>query len=203
MPPLPAVDDSRVFTVRTLEDAVALRSLLDAGSVGRAVVVGAGYIGLEIAEALHARGVAVTVVERLARVLPTLDEPIAALVEEHVRAHVDLRLGAPSRRTRCSPRSTARRGRGRARGVRPGGGIAGGRGRCTGPRGALTVDDRMRTSLPDVFAAGDCVAPLHRVIGSAGVRAARPGGQQDRTGRGHGRRGRRRDVRRASSGRPW
>ncbi|MGH3882829.1 MAG: NAD(P)/FAD-dependent oxidoreductase, partial [Pseudonocardiaceae bacterium] len=95
LPPLPGLDDDRVVTVRTLEDAITLRSLLDAGRIGRALVVGAGYVGLETAEALRARRVAVTVTEALPRVMPTLDEPLAALVADEVRRHgVDLRLGA-------------------------------------------------------------------------------------------------------------
>ena len=162
VPPLPGLAGRPVFTVRTIEDTGALKALLDAGALRTAVVVGAGYIGLETAEALHARRVATTVVERLPRVLPTVDEPIAALVEEHVRAHVDVRLGAdadavlaeidPDVVVVCT-------------GVRPAGGIAAAAGAATGPGGALVVDDRMRTSLPGVFAAGDAIAPFHRVLG--------------------------------------
>src|SRR5438105_3775049 len=95
VPPIPGLGDPHVFTVRALEDAMALRGLLDAGRVGRALVVGAGYIGLEMAEALAERGVSVVVAELLPRVMPNLDEPLAALVEEEVRRHgVDLRLGS-------------------------------------------------------------------------------------------------------------
>src|SRR4029077_17510229 len=95
LPPLPGLRDPHVFTVRTLEDAKALRGLLDAGRIRRALVVGAGCIGLEMAEALTARGVSVVVAEMLPRVMPNLDEPLAALVEEEVRRYgVDLRLGA-------------------------------------------------------------------------------------------------------------
>lgn len=161
-PPIAGLAGRRVFTVRTIEDNSALRDLLDAGMVRTAVVVGAGYIGLETAEALHERDVATTVVERLPRVLPTVDEEIAKLVERHVREHVDLRLDAdadavlaevdPDVVVVCA-------------GVRPAGGIAAAAGAATGPGGALTVDDRMRTSLPDVYAAGDCIAPWHRVLG--------------------------------------
>lgn len=147
------------FTVRTLEDAVALRALLDSGEVRSALVVGAGYIGLEMAEALHARGCAVTVVERLPRVLTTLDTEVAALVEQHVREHVDLRLGATGEPPAADVVVLAA-------GVAPSGGIAADAGARTGPRGALLVDDRMRTSLPGVWAAGDCIAPMHRVLGA-------------------------------------
>ena len=145
-----------MFTVRTIEDTSALQELLDAGAVRTAVVVGAGYIGLETAEALHARGVATTVVERLPRVLPTVDEPMAALVEEHVREHVDLRLAtdADAVLAEVDPDVVVV-----CTGVRPAGGIAAAAGAETGPGGALLVDDRMRTSLPGVYAAGDAVAP--------------------------------------------
>lgn len=146
------------FTVRTLADAIALRALLDTGEVRSALVVGAGYIGLEMAEALHARGCAVTVVERLGRVLTTLDAEVAARVEEHVREHVDLRLGFAGEPPAADVVVLAT-------GVAPAGSIAADAGAVTGARGALLVDDRMRTSLPGVWAAGDCIAPIHRVLG--------------------------------------
>jgi CoA-dependent NAD(P)H sulfur oxidoreductase len=175
LPPIPGLDDDRVFTVRTLEDAISLRSLLDAGHVGRALVVGAGYIGLELAEALVARGVTVTVAEALPKVMPNLDTPIAALVEDEVRRHgVDLLLGARVLGVRSTPDGLQVLMDGRvvmvdavvvAAGVRPAGSVAAEAGAVTGPGGALLVDDRMRTSLPDVFAVGDCIAPYHQVIG--------------------------------------
>jgi NADPH-dependent 2,4-dienoyl-CoA reductase/sulfur reductase-like enzyme len=155
------VRSDRVFTIRTLEDAIALRSLLDAGRVGHALVVGAGYIGLEMAEAFAVRGCAVTVVERLDRVLPGFDEPIASTVEAHVREHVDLRLGADLHEVLDPAPDVVVL----ATGVRPEATIAAAQGARTGPAGALLVDARMRTSLPDVWAAGDCIAPHHRVLG--------------------------------------
>lgn len=159
-PSVPGVRRDRVFTVRTLEDAIALRSLLDAGRVARALVVGAGYIGLEMAEALAARGCAVTVVERLDRVLPGFDEPVAALVEQHVRERVDLRLGTDVGDAGDVAPDVAVLGTG----VRPASTVAARAGARTGPGGALLVDDRMHTDLPGVWAAGDCIAPHHRVL---------------------------------------
>ncbi|MGE3287622.1 MAG: FAD-dependent oxidoreductase [Pseudonocardia sp.] len=160
-PALDGVRSDRVFTIRTLEDAIALRSLLDAGRVGHALVVGAGYIGLEMAEAFAARGCAVTVVERLDRVLPGFDEPIASAVEANVREHVDLRLGTDVGTALDPPPDVVVL----ATGVRPQTSVAAECGARTGPAGALLVDSRMRTSLPDVWAAGDCIAPHHRVLG--------------------------------------
>lgn len=158
--PLPGIDRDRVFTIRTLEDAIALRHLLDAGRVGRALVVGAGYIGLEMAEAFAARGCAVTVVERLGRVLTALDEPVAAQVEAHVREHVDLRLSADVADAIAERPDVVVL----ATGVRPAATVAAAAGARTGPAGALLVDEAMRTSLPGVWAAGDCVAAHHRVL---------------------------------------
>ncbi|KWX01051.1 pyridine nucleotide-disulfide oxidoreductase [Carbonactinospora thermoautotrophica] len=175
LPPVPGLSDQRVFTVRALEDAISLRSLLDAGRIGRALVVGAGYIGLEMAEALAARGVAVTVVEMTSQVMPNLDAPIAALVEKEVRRQgVDLRLGARLEEVRRTADQLEAVIDGSslavdvivlAVGVRPGSDIAAAAGAATGPGGALLVDDQMRTSLPDVYAVGDCIAPYHRVLG--------------------------------------
>lgn len=158
---VPDIGADRTFAVRTLEEAIALRGLLDAGKVGSALVVGAGYIGLEMAEALVARGCSVTVVERLDQVLPTLDTEVAAVVEEHVRQHVDLRLGTDA----TAPGLPAVDLAVVSVGVRPAATLAATAGAQTGPAGALLVDAEMRTSLPGVWAAGDCIAPLHRVTG--------------------------------------
>ena len=175
VPPIPGLDDDHVFTVRTLENAISLRSLLDAGHVGRALVVGAGYIGLEMAEALVARGVSVTLVEALPGVLSILDPPIAAHVEEEVRRHgVDLRLNARLNEVRRTAQGLEAKVDGAvvtvdavviAVGVRPTSGLAAEAGADTVLGGALLVDERMRTSLPDVFAAGDCIAPHHLLLG--------------------------------------
>jgi NADPH-dependent 2,4-dienoyl-CoA reductase/sulfur reductase-like enzyme len=174
VPPLPGLDDDAVFTVRTLESAVRLRSLLDAGRVGRAVVIGGGYVGLEMAEALHARGVAVTVVEMLSQVMPNLDEPMAALVEKELRRQgVDVRLSTALERVYRDRHGLHAVVGGDslpvdavilAVGVRAAGSVAAAAGAQTGPGGAVLVDDHMRTSLPDVFGCGDCIAAHHLVL---------------------------------------
>ena len=93
-PPVPGLDEPRVFTIRSLDEAIGLRRLLDSGTVRRAIVVGAGYVGLETAEALVCAGVDVDVVEALPGVLGTVDEPVAALVQAELERHARLRLGA-------------------------------------------------------------------------------------------------------------
>ena len=115
-----------------------------------------------MAEALAERGCPVTVVERLDRVLPNLDPEMAAHVEPHVREHVDLRLGTDAAHA-CDPAPDLAV---LSVGVRPATTLLSAAGAVTGPAGALLVDDRMRTSLDGVWAAGDCIAPLHLVTGS-------------------------------------
>lgn len=169
VPDLPGVDDPRVVTVRRLDDAMALRSRLD--GVRRAVVVGAGYVGLEMAEALCERGIEVTVVDRLTRVLTTVDESIAAMAEEETRRHCEVRLGAGL--VALHPSSSGVRVEVEdgelvadlvvlALGVRPATSLV--PELAALPNGALVVDERMRTSHEAVWAAGDCVALHHRVL---------------------------------------
>lgn len=179
VPPFPGLDAAlrggRAFTVRALEDAVRLRDLLEAGEARRALVVGAGYIGLEMAEALRARRLDVVVVELQDQAMPNLDPELAALVEAEVRQHsVDLRLNTGLTELRATATSLVAVLDGEpepfdvvvvATGVRPNGAIAAAAGARADATGALLVDSRMRTSLPRVIAAGDCVAPYHRLLG--------------------------------------
>lgn len=191
LPALPGLDDERVLTVRTLEGALLLRSLLDAGRISRALVVGAGYLGLEMAEALHTRGVAVTVAEALPMVMPTLDEPVASLVADEVRRHgVELRLDAQFHGVSRAEHQLVALVDGAelpvdvvvmAVGVRPAAHLATDSGARTGPRGALLVDEQMRTSLDHVYAAGDCIATEHLVLGRPAFVPLGPAG--NKTGR--------------------
>ena len=175
-PPVPGLDRPGVFTIRSLDEAIELRRFLDSGAVRRAIVVGAGYIGLETAEALVCAGVDVEVVEALPRVLGTVDEPIAELAREELERHSRLRLGA-----RLDAVRAGLAGRGLtavvdgaeistdllviATGVRPATELLIRAGARHLPDRSVVVDAGMRTSLPDVFAAGDCVALPHLVLG--------------------------------------
>jgi NADPH-dependent 2,4-dienoyl-CoA reductase/sulfur reductase-like enzyme len=174
-PPVPGLDRPGVFTIRSLDEAIELRRFLDSGAVRRAVVVGAGYIGLETAEALVCAGVEVEVVEALPRVLGTVDQPIAELAREELERHARLRLGARLDAVR------GQAGRGLtavvdgaeigtdlvviATGVRPATELLIRAGARHLPDRSVVIDAGMRTSLPDVFAVGDCVALPHLVLG--------------------------------------
>jgi CoA-dependent NAD(P)H sulfur oxidoreductase len=176
-PPVPGLDKRRVFTIRSLDEAIGLRRLLASGAVRRAVVVGAGYIGLETAEALVCAGVDVDVVEALPGVLGTVDPPIAALAQAELEQHTRLRLGA---RLEAVDRGSTPDGCLAAMvdgekvltdlvviavGVRPATDLLIQAGAQHLPVGAVVVDAGMRTSLPGVFAAGDAVALPHLVLG--------------------------------------
>lgn len=176
-PPVPGLDERRVFTIRSLDEAIELRQVLAHGLARHAVVVGAGYIGLETAEALVSAGLDVDVVEALPRVLNTVDEPVAALVQAELERHTRLRLGA---RLEAVDRGIAP-GCGLtavvdgteiatdlvviAVGVRPATDLLIQAGAGHLPDRSVVVDEGMRTSLPDVYAAGDAVALPHLVLG--------------------------------------
>jgi CoA-dependent NAD(P)H sulfur oxidoreductase len=177
-PPVPGLDRPGVFTIRSLDEAIELRRFLDSGAVRRALVVGAGYIGLETAEALVCAGVEVEVVEALPRVLGTVDEPIAELAREELERHARLRLRA---RLDAVLGQAGPAGGGLtavvdgveigtdlvviATGVRPATELLIRAGAQHLPDRSVVVDAGMRTSLPDVFAAGDCIALPHLVLG--------------------------------------
>ena len=181
VPRWPGIDAKGVLQLRTLDDAAEVERLLVAGA-RRAVVVGAGYIGLEVAEGLLERGLHVTVVERLdAPMGAVLDADMASDVASAMRAAgIDLRLGtAVTGFTVSGGRVTAvemmagTKAAGAVEadivmiglGVRPNADLARAAGIGVGESGGITVDDHMRTDTPHVWAAGDCVESHHRMTG--------------------------------------
>jgi NADPH-dependent 2,4-dienoyl-CoA reductase/sulfur reductase-like enzyme len=175
-PPWPGIDAAGVLQLRTLDDAAEVERLLVAGA-RRAVVVGAGYIGLEVAEGLLKRGLHVTVVERLdAPMGAVLDPDMAADVADAMRAaDIDLRLGtAVTGFTVQGGRVTAvQTAAGTVDadivmiglGVRPNAELARAAGIGVGESGGIQVDDHLRTDRPHIWAAGDCVESRHRLTG--------------------------------------
>jgi NADPH-dependent 2,4-dienoyl-CoA reductase/sulfur reductase-like enzyme len=174
-PSLPGIDAKGIFGVQTLDDGLALRGALEAGKPRRAVIVGAGYIGLELAEALCAWGVEATVIGRgEAPLLPALDPDMAGLVTDAMRGFgMNVRFGETvtgfeARGGRVSavvtdqgtvPTDLVILGLG----VLPNTALAEEAGISLGPTGAIAVDRRMRTSAEGVWAAGDCVEKFHRI----------------------------------------
>lgn len=163
-----------VFLLHSMADTFALTEALDRG-VRDALVVGAGYIGVEMVEALTARGLAVTQVEALPEVLPTVDPELGRLVRERIeKAGVDVVTGVAVSSVRREGRLVVE-GAGSFRrevdlvlvvvGVRPDTALARTAGVDLGVKGAIAVDRAMRTSVPHVWAAGDCVVTHHRLLG--------------------------------------
>lgn len=173
-PPLPGIDDPRVLTLRNLQDMDRVKAA--AARAGRALVIGAGFIGLEAAEQLRRIGKIVTLVEAADQVLPPLDPEIAAPVADALReGGVELALGdviasfadegGALVATLKSGRKIAADFAVLAIGVKPESALAAGAGLALGARGAIRVDGFMRTSDPDIYAAGDAVESVDRATG--------------------------------------
>ncbi|WHP16166.1 FAD-dependent oxidoreductase [Cellulomonas sp. ES6] len=184
-PALPGADLPEVMVLRRVGDMDRIKARVDEalaahgrGERGpvRAVVVGAGYIGLETAENLHHRGVRVAVVETADQILPPVDREIAVPVEQHLRSRgVELHLSTAAAAFVARPDggvdvelTSARTLRADlvvlAVGVRPAAGLARDAGLEIGERGGVVVDEQMRTSDPHIWAAGDVVETPHTVL---------------------------------------
>lgn len=175
-PPLPGIDLPNVFTVRTVPDADAIRAETERCQVARAVVVGAGFIGLEMVENLQRLGMSVTLVEKADQVLPPLDPEMAAMVAGALQQMgVEVITGDGIAAFEGEGRATAvRLESGRAvegeifilgLGVRPDTRLARAAGLEIGATGAIKVDTHMRTSDPSIYAAGDAVEMIHLATG--------------------------------------
>ena len=115
VPPIPGRELPGVYQLRTIPDTLAIREKVDSGTVKRAVVVGGGYIGLEMVESFTARGIQVTIIERLPQLAPPYDEDVAKHIKNELTKHgVDVRLnesveeiiGSPENRASTSQNST-------------------------------------------------------------------------------------------------
>ena len=173
-----------VHLLHSMGDTFALMRTLEEAAPASAVIVGAGYIGLEMADAFTTRGLRVIQMEQLPEVLPTVDPQLGAHVHTQLtRRGVEVLTGTTVKR--ISPAATGAAGRLQVEataadgspvtrtadvvlvvvGVRPDTELAADAGAGLGARGAIAVDSGMRTNLPDVFAAGDCVVTHHRLLG--------------------------------------
>ena len=173
-----------VHLLHSMGDTFELMRTLETLQPASAVIVGAGYIGLEMAEGLSARGLAVTQLEQLPEVLPTVDPSLGALVHAELSAHgITVKTQTTVQRVGRAPVGSASRFQVDATdasgnpvdvfadmvlvvvGVRPNTALAKTAGAELGVGGAISVDPRMRTNLDRVFAAGDCVVTSHRLLG--------------------------------------
>lgn len=173
-PDIDGLDMSGVFLLHTMENSFGVRDYLIQENPRSALIIGAGYIGLEMADALTHRGLDVTVASRPRTVLPTVDEEIGELVEQELQDRgVRLWTGVQiSQIERVNEHLEARSSGGDKRtadvvivatGVRPDSDLARTAGVQLGPNGAIRVSRKMETNIPGIYAAGDCTETWHRV----------------------------------------
>jgi len=191
-PKLSGIESSRIFTLRNIPDTYRIKDYVDHMKPRRAIVVGAGFIGLEVAENLHKRGVKVTVVELADHVIGPLDYDMAALVHQHMKTKevefylkdgvesfvdfdnsIDVKLS--SGRTLKADMVIM------GIGVRPEAKLAAEAGLKIGKTGGIFVDEYMQTSNSDIYAVGDAVEIKDFVSGNqALIPLAGPANKQGR-----------------------
>ena len=175
-PPLPGIELPGIFVVRTVPDSRQIREWIDGKSAKSAVIVGGGFIGLEMAENLAHRGLSVTIVEMLNQVMPPLDPEMARPVQQHLEKHgVHVALGdgvagfeAKDGQIVVTTQSGAEHAGDLvilAIGVRPETALAKAAGLELGARGGIRVDEQMRTSDANIWAVGDAVEVKDVVTG--------------------------------------
>jgi NADPH-dependent 2,4-dienoyl-CoA reductase/sulfur reductase-like enzyme len=205
LPPIPGADLDGIFPIRYLTDTDRITSYVRDRSPRKALVVGGGYIGLEVAENLCGLGMEVALVEAEDRVALAYGPEVSGRVEDELEANgVEVFTGRKVEEFVGDGRVRAVRFGGTEReaelvilgvGIRPNAEIAREAGAKVGPTGALKIDRRMRTAIPDVWAAGDCVETTNLVSGKpawaplgdtanqmgrvAGTNAASPAGEDN------------------------
>lgn len=195
MPPLSGVDLPFVFKLWTVTDMDRLASFIDQSCPRHAVIVGGGYIGIEMAEALVKRGLETTIVEKLSRVMAIMDPEFSFLIARELRAQgVRILTGSGLRAISPDPRGVDLED-GRhldadlvlvSVGVRPELDLARNAGLAIGASGGLAVDEYLATSDPDIFAAGDLIEVTELVSGkSVRIPLAGPANRQGRLAAGN------------------
>jgi NADPH-dependent 2,4-dienoyl-CoA reductase/sulfur reductase-like enzyme/rhodanese-related sulfurtransferase len=191
-PPIPGIDLPGIFTLRTVPDTDRIKEYIETNKPRRALIVGAGFIGLEMAENLHRLGLQVTIVEMAEQVMTPLDFEMAAEVHQHLKTkNVEFYLKeAVTAFAREKGRIVARLSGGKTLavdvvvlgiGVRPDASLAKAAGLEVGPRGGIKVNEHLQTSDPDIYALGDAIEFPHPIIGrSTTTYLAGPANKQGR-----------------------
>lgn len=174
IPDIEGIDLPGVYALHTMDDSFAVqRHLLDQAPQS-VIIVGAGYIGVEMADAFVHRGLEVTLVGKTQSVLATIDQSLGHIIADelrrhgvHVRTNVDVNQISRADCLRVNGSNGFEKAADLvlvATGVKPQSSLAASAGVTTGTRGAIRVDDRMRTNVADIYAAGDCVETWNRVL---------------------------------------
>jgi len=191
VPPIKGVDKSHVFTLRNINDTRRIKAFMDANHPKTAALIGSGFIGLEMCENLKELGMHITLLEKLPQITPALDTDMAVHVEEYVKQNgVNVYTDVTVREITCNNVVLAD---GQtipadmvivSTGVRPNTALAKTAGMKLGVSDAIRVDTKMRTSLPDIYACGDCIEhfdvvtgkPFYRPLGSTANKTGRIAG---------------------------
>ena len=191
-PRLPGVGLERVFTLRTVEDTFRIKEFIQKNKPRSAVLAGGGFIGLELAENLRELGMEVTIVQRPKQLMNPFDADMAALIHAEMRRHgVQLALGSTVEGFASTNRGVEVLRKDEpslqadmvvlAIGVTPDTALAKSAGLALGIKDSILVNDRLETSVPDVYAAGDAVQVRHAVTGQdALISLAGPANKQGR-----------------------
>lgn len=184
------VDDARIFTLRTIPDTLRIKSWIDEKHAKTAVVVGGGYIGVEMAENLAQAGLAVTVVEMADHLIAPLDYDMACDAHHYMRSKgIDLRLKTGVQGFKPGEKLTVLLDNGSidtdmvilSIGVRPDSTLAKDAGLTVNPRGAICVNEHMQTSNEHIYAVGDAIEIVNFVTNTAGyIPLAGPANKQGR-----------------------
>ncbi len=188
LPPIPGADSQHVFTLRNINDMNRIKDYIDANQPRSAAIIGTGFIGMEVCENLKRLGMEVTMLEKLPQVMPGLDYDMAAHVEEHLKKNgvtvltdVTVTNIAKSSVALSDGREIPAEMVLLSTGVRPNAELAASAGIALGVAGAIRVDSRMQTNIPDVYACGDCAEQFHVVTGKPVYRPL--GSTANKTGR--------------------
>jgi NADPH-dependent 2,4-dienoyl-CoA reductase/sulfur reductase-like enzyme/rhodanese-related sulfurtransferase len=177
-PPLPGITNEGIFTLRNVNDTDYIKSYVSQKSVKKAVVIGAGFIGLEMAENLHDLGLDVSIIEMGNQILAPVDFPIAAIVQQHIRSKgVDLRLStAVTGFDKVGDKLMVNLKSGDpieadvvilSIGVKPDTKLAVGAGLKIGDARGIWVNEFLQTSNPDIYAVGDAIEFTNPITGQA------------------------------------
>ena len=175
-PPLPGINREGIFTLRNVQDTDRIKEFIDTRHPKRAVIVGAGFIGLEMAENLHRLGIFVTIVEMAEQVMTPLDFEMAAEVHQHLKTKkVEFYLkDAIASFSEDNGKIVAHLESGKdlasdmvilSIGVRPESSLAKEAGLELGERGGIVVNENLQTSDPDIYAVGDAIVFNNPIIG--------------------------------------
>lgn len=188
---IPGAECNRVFSMQTVEDALALEAFISAGMPKNAVIAGGGYVGLEMAECLTKRGISVKMVHRSEQLMKTLDYDMACEIKSYLKKQcVEIMTGTPLESVTESEGKLFVTAGGKsiptdmvllALGTVPSTKLAADAGLKLGVKNAVLVDKHMRTSDPDIYAVGDAVQTKNLVSGKdAVIPLAGPANRQGR-----------------------